>query len=243
MYSILIVEDDLVQSAILKTMIESLDFKLSIYQATNELEALNILNKYNIDMFFMDIDLGSSSGLELAFKIRGNPQYEFSWIIFLTTHMQYITQAFKEIHCYDYILKPYDKNEVLDMVRRIILHENKDNTSYIEKRYVSFNLKDELYIKVYIDEIIFIEVLGRMCIIHTKHRDYPVKKMSLKKILKLIDCNDIIQSHKSFVVNTKYISKIIKIDNRIYDIYFENQDYRVPLGYKFKDYVFERLNK
>ncbi|WP_231247744.1 LytR/AlgR family response regulator transcription factor [Clostridium botulinum] len=115
MYSILIVEDDSVQSTILKTMLESLDFQLNIYKATNELEALNILNKNNIDLFFMDIDLGSSSGLELAFKIRKDPKYEFSWIIFLTTHMQYITQAFKEIHCYDYILKPYDKNEVLDI--------------------------------------------------------------------------------------------------------------------------------
>ncbi|WP_243446797.1 LytTR family DNA-binding domain-containing protein [Clostridium botulinum] len=67
--------------------------------------------------------------------------------------------------------------------------------------------------------------------------------MSLKKILKLIDFSDIIQSHKSFVVNIKYISKITKIDSKVYDICFENHDNKVPLGYKFKDYIFEKLNK
>ncbi|EDS76533.1 putative response regulator [Clostridium botulinum C str. Eklund] len=157
--------------------------------------------------------------------------------------MQYLIQAFKEIHCYDYILKPYDMDEVLDMVRRIMLHMNNDNTTTLERKYVNFNLKDELYIKVYIDEIIFVEVMGRVCIIHTKERDYPIKKLSLKRILKLINDNDIIQSHRSFIVNTRYIKKIVKIDNKIYDIYFENYEKSVPLGYKFKDSVFDKLKK
>lgn len=243
MYSILLVEDDAVQRTNLKIMLQKLEFTLKIYEASSEREALNVLDKYNIDLFFIDIQLFKSSGLDLAFKIRQNHNYEFSWIIFLTTHMQYITEAFKEIHCYDYILKPYDKDKVLDMTRRIILHMNKDNIGILERRYVNFNLKDELYIKVYIDEIIFVEVMGRLCIIHTKDREYQIKKMSLKKILKLINDSKIIQSHKSFVVNTRYINKIVKVDNKIHYIYFENHEKSVPLGYKFKDSIIEKLKK
>ena len=54
-------------------------------------------------------------------KIRSIDEYEFSQIIFLTTHMEYITQAFKQTHCYDYILKPYDQEDVQAMLNKLIL--------------------------------------------------------------------------------------------------------------------------
>ncbi|EDS76537.1 putative response regulator [Clostridium botulinum C str. Eklund] len=82
MYSILIVEDDAPQRTNLKVMLQKLEFNFKIYEASSEREALSVLDKYNIDLFFMDIELYKSSGLDLALKIRNNPKYEFSWIIF-----------------------------------------------------------------------------------------------------------------------------------------------------------------
>jgi len=92
-----------------------------IYEADDKDEALKISNDNTIDIFYIDIGLKNSSGLDLAIELRKTYKYEFSWIIFLTTHVEYITQAFKEVHCYDYILKPYDKQELIDKSKRIVL--------------------------------------------------------------------------------------------------------------------------
>src|SRR5471030_199776 len=124
LYSIILVEDDSMQRNILKKRIISMNEFVKIYEADSESAALNIIEKYNINMFLIDISLKESSGLDLAMKIRNIHKYEFSQIIFLTTHIEYITQAFKETHCYDYIIKPYDQKDVQAMLNKLILYEN-----------------------------------------------------------------------------------------------------------------------
>ena len=124
MYSIILVEDDCMQRDILKKMILSTYEFINIYEADSESTALDIIENNDINMFLIDISLKESSGLDLAMKIRNIPKYEFSQIIFLTTHMEYITQAFKQTHCYDYIIKPYNQEDVQAMLNKLILYEN-----------------------------------------------------------------------------------------------------------------------
>ena len=124
MYSIILVEDDSMQRDILRKMILSTYEFVNIYEADSEVTALDIIKNNDINMFLIDISLKESSGLDLAMKIRNIAKYEFRQIIFLTTHMEYITQAFKQTHCYDYIIKPYNKEEVQAMLNKLILYEN-----------------------------------------------------------------------------------------------------------------------
>ena len=123
-------------------------------------EALEITSKNNIDIFYVDICLKNSSGLDFAIELRKIPKYEFSFIIFLTTHVEYINQAFKEVHCYDYILKPYDTTDVVNMTKRFILHSDniKKYSRRIRETYVVIEISKGINVKIYIDEIIFIEV-------------------------------------------------------------------------------------
>lgn len=236
--NILIVEDDNIQRKNLKKMIQDICMDLTIYEAASKDEALKILNDIIIDIFYIDIGLINSSGLDLAIELRKLQRYEFSWIIFLTTHVQYITEAFKEVHCYDYILKPYDKEKLIDMSKRIISHSN---NIVVQRKYVVFDLKDGIFIKVYIDEIIYIEVNVRTCTVHTKKCKYEIKSLSLKQALKLINSEDVIQCHKSFAVNIHYISKIQKVSIKSYEIFFENYEECALLSYKCKDVIMKRF--
>lgn len=132
--NVLIVEDDKIQRESLKKMIKQIDKDINIYESVDKDEALEITNKINIDIFYVDICLNNSSGVDLAIELRQIPKYEFSFIIFLTTHVEYLTQAFKEVHCYDYILKPYNMLDVLNMTKHFKLHiENINNVG--DKRY------------------------------------------------------------------------------------------------------------
>ena len=248
MYSIILVEDDSMQREILKKMILSINESIKIYEADSESSALDIIEKYDINMFLIDITLKESSGLNLAINIRKIPKYEFRQIIFLTTHMEYITQAFKQTHCYDYILKPYDKEEVQAMVYKIILNEtnssNKVENNEIEAdREIIITLKNGIYVGVKINDILFIEVKGKNCEVNTINGIYISSNTTLKKMLQLINSEYIIQSHRAFAVNKKYISKIEKLDFKLSVVYFNKCDKTAFLGYKYKDNVISEFKK
>ena len=238
---VLIVEDDKIQRKSLKKTIQQIDKDINIYEAEDKDEALEITNKNNIDIFYIDISLKSSSGLDFAMELRKISRYEFSFIIFLTTHVEYITQAFKQVHCYDYLLKPYEIADVVNITKRFILNGDKGKDAFKDKDYAVFEVRKGINVKVYIKEIIFIEVNLRICMIHTINGIYKINNISLKKILKLINCNNIIQCHKSFAVNTMHIRKVENVDSKLSEIYFENYDKDALLGYKFKNTVMERF--
>ena len=244
MYSIILVEDDSMQRDILRKMVLSTYEFVKIYEADSEGTALEIIKNNDINMFLIDINLKESSGLDLAMKIRNIPKYEFRQIIFLTTHMEYITQAFKQTHCYDYIIKPYNKEEVQAMLNKLILYENSRlnnrNDDFNENnknndRKVSITLKNGIYAVIKIDDIFFIEIKGRIGEVNTINGVYEANNTSLKKIMKLIDCKYIIQSHRAFAINKNYICKIEKTNAKLSTIYFNNYVKTALLGYKFKD--------
>jgi two-component system response regulator LytT len=237
------------QRYILKKMIESAYEFVDIYEADSKTTALDIIENNDINMFLIDISLRESSGLDLAMKIRNIDKYQFSQIIFLTTHMEYITQAFKQIHCYDYIIKPYNQEDVQAMLNKIILYENNnlnnknDNLKEDEDREIVITLKSGIYIGIKIDDILFIEVKGKNCEVNTINGIYIANNMSLKKIMCLIDCEYIIQSHRSFAINRNYICKIEKLDVKLSIVYFDKHPKTALLGYKFKDNVISEFRK
>lgn len=242
MKSILLVEDDINQRRNLKKMLQEIDCSLRIYEAQDKYGALEILNNENIELFFIDISLKNSSGLDLALELRKIPKYELSWIVFLTTNVQYMFQAFKEIHCYDYIIKPYEKDEVIKLTKKLISGTYINNIAINERKYVVFEINKGISTRLYIDEIIFIEISLRTCIVHTKQGKYEIKRLTLKKALELIDSDDIMQCHKSFAVNINHINGIESISSRLSNIHFDNYDKTALLGYMFKNMVEEKFN-
>jgi len=239
--NVLIAEDDEIQRTSLKKIIQQIDKCIKIYECEDRDGALQITIKNNIDIFYIDISLKNSSGLDFAMDLRQIPKYEFSFIVFLTTHVEYITQSFKKVHCYDYILKPYDAAEVVDMTKRFISHSDNTKGAPKDKIYVIFELTKGISLKVYVDDIIFIEVNIRTCMVHTVNGAYKVNSLGLKNILKLINRNNIVQCHRSFAVNVKHIREIVSIDNRLSEIYFEDYDKIALLGYKFKDTIMDKF--
>jgi DNA-binding LytR/AlgR family response regulator len=243
--NVLIVEDDRLQRESLKKMLQQLDENINIFESIDKDEALEITSKNNIDVFYVDICLNSSSGVDFAIELRKIPKYEFSFIIFLTTHVEYINQAFKEVHCYDYILKPYNMSDVVNITKRFKSHiENineKTGEKPKEKTHVVIEIRKGVNLKIYIDEMIFIEVNLRICMIHTINGVYKISNLALSKILKYIDSKNIIQCHKSYAVNIKYIKRIENVDNKLSEIYFENYEKKALLGFKFRNIILDRF--
>ncbi|MHC1686017.1 MAG: LytR/AlgR family response regulator transcription factor [Clostridiaceae bacterium] len=243
MNNILIVEDDVIQRENLKKLLSEIYTSLNLYEAESQEEAMEISKKVPIDIFYIDVSLKDSSGIDFAKELRKIKRYEFTWIVFITTHIQYMIQAFKEIHCYDFIIKPYEKKDIVSLTERLISGSNSNKEEITEEKSIVFDVQDGISIKIYTDEIIFISVSLRNAAIHTVNGKYEIKGIGLKKILELIDCENIIQSFRSFIVNTKHISKIQSIDSKVSEIYFKDYSEKAILGYTFKNAVLEKFKQ
>lgn len=104
---------------------------------TNPLEAYQELPKLNVDVVFLDIEMGEVDGLEFAAKLLSLPTHVD--IIFVTAYNQYALDAF-EVNAIDYLIKPvtiarlkktYDKLRIYGRADPQVLHDKKQRSLYI----------------------------------------------------------------------------------------------------------------
>lgn len=240
-YNLLIVEDDEIQRRNLKLMLQEFSKEFNVFEADSLKAATMILNNYNIDLFYLDQNLPDGSGIDLGKQIREIGKYKLTWIIFLTSHVQYMLEAFKEIHCYDYVLKPYNKNDIKTLTLELVkgLRKGKIASGSNESPSIEFNIKG-IKLKLYTDQIYFIEVKLRTCYIHTKSGIYKVQKVPLNQILDKLPKDIFIQSHRAYLININYVSKFYE-DKGEWVLSFKNYDQKALIGRTFKTKLIKSL--
>jgi DNA-binding LytR/AlgR family response regulator len=243
MYNILILENDCIQLKTLSNIIKQSGDFYEIYEATNIAEALKIAEHEIIDLFYIDINLENESGLKFALEIRKKEGYKLTWIIFVTIYKNYMLDAFKKIHCYDYILKPYDM-ESIKKITKLLLSDSVAQVAATSAReeFIIVDVKN-IQVKIFVNEIIFVEVFIRTSIIHTINGSFTIDYLSLKKLYSMIDDDNILQSHRSYLVNIKYINKIEKTNDKTsYKIYFYSTKETALLGQNYKKAIMDRFS-
>lgn len=242
MFNVLVIEDCEIQRKSIIHILLQTGLDLKIYEADNENESLEISKNVNIDLFFVDIALNESSGLDFALKIRSIEKYKLSWIVFTTTHINYMIQAFKEVHCYDYILKPYEPEKIIELTKTILKNTYVKDCEQNTEKSVVFNSKGvEIIISKH--DIIFLEVNIKNCIIHTRVGKFEINRLALKKALEIIDEPFIIKSHRSFAININYITKIEKYSVTSWNVYFKDYEFNAIIGLNYKQIVNDAINK
>lgn len=237
--NILVVEDEDLQRESLVKIIERNFLDIRVYQSESIKEAKAIIEKKDVDLFLIDINLGDGSGLELAKYIRNIDKHVLTGIVFITTNVIHIIEAFKSVHCYDFLVKPYNVDEVKKIVS-IFLNKG-DVKEEKEGKNTFFTVDGGLSIKIYHSDILFIEYISRNCIVHTIHGKYSIKGMALSKLLEELKNDEIIQTHKAYAINTQRVYKVDKIYTKLWEIYFNKYEETAQLGYKYKNELFERL--
>ncbi len=227
MAAILIVEDELMTAKGLEVIISSIDSKINVTITGYAKEALSYAKKNYYDMFMLDIQLLDYSGLELAKEIRDIDRYKLTPIVFITAIPTREFMAFKEIHCYDYIVKPFKEEKIKSILETII------NYGIVEKEvYLKLNQKEYSYL-INQDEIIYIESQNRKIFIATINEQIELCTYTLKQLMDKLNTN-FVRCHKGYIINMDYIEKIDKSND---DIYLRYVELPIPLGRKYKDCV------
>jgi two-component system alkaline phosphatase synthesis response regulator PhoP len=76
--------------------------------------AAEALRRRSPDLLFLDIQMPDLSGFDLLARLPAERQPA---VIFVTAHEEYAALAFA-VHAFDYLLKPFDDERVIETVRR-----------------------------------------------------------------------------------------------------------------------------
>lgn len=239
MKNILILEDSELESKILCTIVKSIGVNCNIFECTTCEKAYFLSMEQIIHLFLIDIRLENDSdfsGFKFVQNIRHIDKYNEVPIIFISSVQGYELMAFRRMHCYDFISKPFNANDVKSIINNALQLRVMDRI----EECLNFEVKG-IYYTVNPSDILYIESNQRILYIHTESDVLELVGQSLKACYSKLNRALFRQIHKSFIVSRKHISRIEK-GKRV--VYIDNgsQVEKVPIGLKYLDGLWEWLN-
>ena len=202
----ILVDDEPGILSLLTVIFEELENAKIVGKAENGNDAITITKAKNPDLAFLDIDLPDMNGIELAEKLREIKNDII--IVFITGHEGYYKDAFK-VYAADYITKPIDKERVKSTFKRIF-----QAASPLDRSYLFFvkDKDDNEEVLVNTNEILYIEKAKteHYVIIHCINKEYKIRQ-TLRELEELLGA-DFYRSHKSYIINIKYIDRLVDLD-------------------------------
>jgi DNA-binding LytR/AlgR family response regulator len=231
-YNCIIVEDEPLASEILKDYIDQIPFLNLVSICEDAIYALDILQKEKIDLIFLDINLPKLKGFDFIKTLKNPPS-----IIITTAYHEYALQGY-EFNVIDYLMKPIAFNRFLVAVNKLRrLTETVSTSSAIhesEKDFIFFNVSKKK-VKVYFDEILYIESVKEYINIITANKSIMVK-FQLSQIEELLPKNNFIRIHRSFIAAENKIDAFSATDVEI-------NNKQLPIGRSYKELVRSIMEK
>jgi len=231
-YSCIIIEDEPLPAEVLSDYVRQVPF-LELKTVCNDaLYAIEFLQDEKVDLIFLDIHLPKLKGLEFLESLSNPPD-----IIITSAYKDYALQGF-ELNVIDYLLKPIRFNRFLKAVNKLnqarIPVLAKERTTPAERAHIFFNVGKKK-VKIYLDEILFIESLKDYVKITTKEKTI-LTKFQLGEIEDKLSKSNFLRIHRSFIVARDKISAFsasdVEIDNT-----------SLPIGRSYKELVLSVLEK
>ncbi len=196
MLKIAICDDEIIFAEDVKILLENsfknleIDIDCSTFSDGNEL-IKNVL-KYNYDVIFLDIELKSSNGLDIAKELRLRNYKGF--IIFVTLYSEFLPEGYK-VQAFWYILKQNLENELKECIHTLL-----SKIIRIKIDNIDVNLSEILYIESYNHKLKFHLVSGEKLECWKKLND----------VEEMVNSDQLIRVHQSYMINMRYFKKMIK---------------------------------
>jgi DNA-binding LytR/AlgR family response regulator len=191
----------------------------------NGIDALFFLKSNEVDLLFLDINIGEFNGIQFAETLKNPIQ-----IIITTAYPEYALKGF-ELNVTDYLLKPFTFDRFIQSVDRVQL--NSVNEAQAPKSYIFIKTEYRLE-KVFLNDIIYIEGMRDYRRIHTIDK----KIMTLQTFKELEDeipSSVVCRVHKSYMVGIDKIESIERDRIKLKDVL-------IPISETYKKSFFEVIN-
>ncbi len=236
-----IVDDEPLALDVLESYIDKIDHLDLVARLDNAVEAFNLLNREEVDLLFLDIQMPRLSGIELLRNISNPPK-----VIFTTAYRDYALQGY-ELDVMDYLLKPISFDRFLKAVNKLNrdrLTENAppspvssfDSTPNNQYEEAFLYLKaDKKMVKILLKDILYIESLKDYIRVKTTQKTVTAYQRISFMEEKLPE-NRFIRIHRSFIVAKDKVDAFSPPSVEIGDI-------TLPIGRNYRSEVLKSLNE
>lgn len=168
----------------------------------NGFELVSALEKgKRFDIYCLDIIMPGLTGIDVAKEIRTFDKN--APILFFTSSPEFALESYS-VKAINYVLKPISKKKLFftfdDMLEQIKVKKNDD--AVIVK-------SNEGIQKILISNLVFAEVIGRNVLYHLLSGKVIECTESFSSVCdNLLKCGSFIRTHRSYIVNMKYIDTI-----------------------------------
>lgn len=227
----LIVEDEPLAAEILEEYISMTPFLTLAHVCPDAISALDVVHSEPVDVIFLDINLPKLNGLDFIKTLRRQPK-----IIVTSAYHEFAVEGF-ELQVVDFLLKPIEYSRFAKAVNKLLSPQaaNAARASAQPVRPYYFFTVNKRSVKIYLDEILFIESLKDSVTIHTKVKSYPTH-YQLGELEELMHSDNFLRIHRSFLVAVDKIESFSAAEVEI-------AGRSLPIGRSHKELVMERLGR
>lgn len=231
MLRVFVLEDDEHSRKALTQMLQGISEEITVDAAADLASARLLLGgTVSFDLFLLDVnlkpdDLNDISGIRLAEEIRAERKYEFTPLVMVTSVAGMEMEAYRRLHCYQYIVKPYEEAEIQGIVEKIAFH------AHTEERASVVVKKGGINYKIACDDIVFCKAIPRGVCLYLKQEKMEVPYLTIRQLMEKLPEQQFFQCHRMFVVN-KAAVKYYDLVNQLIEV--EGYTEQIDIGVTFK---------
>ncbi len=212
----LVVDDEKLARARLAGFLSSLGGVELVGEASNGLEAVQMIQERRPDLVFLDVQMPGMDGFEVLRALPGPPPQ----VVFATAYDEYAIRAF-EVQAIDYLLKPFARTRVEEAVGRV-RNRLQQGGAGIDVEAVLRRLEEgrKAYVTqisvhsgrrillLPVEEVRWFGVEHRLVYAHTGERAF-MTNYTLRELEERLDPDLFFRVHKASLVNLRHVKEIV----------------------------------
>ncbi len=232
----LVIDDEPPARDIIKKYIAGVDLLQLSGESSNAVETLSFLQNNAVDLLFLDIKMPHILGTSFLRTLKNPPK-----VIFTTAFRKYAVEGF-DLNAVDFLLKPisFDRflqavNKVMELNINVAPNANSLNETAPDQSHPFLYFRaDRKMVKVFLDDILFIESLKDYIKVVTTTK-VIISKQAISSLEEMLPKDSFIRVHRSYII------AINKIDSYNTDS-IEIAKTEIPIGRLFRHDVNRKLN-
>lgn len=232
-FKCIIIEDEPLAAEVLKEYVEQIPFLELKAVCRDAFLALDIIQNEKPALLFLDLHLPKLKGFDFLKSLKNPPQ-----VIVTTAYRDYAVEGY-ELNVVDYLLKPISFSRFLSAVNKLKINNTTNGQNQVnnsvnpERPYIFINVNKKK-VKIFLDEILFIESKKEYISIVTPTQSY-LTKFPLGEIETQLVKSNFIRVHRSFIVSKEKIKAFNAAQIEVAGI-------NIPIGRSYKELVQTVLN-
>ncbi len=194
----LIVDDEPLARKGLEDFVTQTPFLEHLQSLSSAIEALEFLKQTPVDLLFLDIQMPDLTGLELMEALNDPPK-----VIFTTAYREFAVDGFN-LNAVDFLLKPFSYQRFLKAVDKAT---SQVTQLVVEPKNHIFIKCDGTIIKVFIDQITFVETAKDYVFVHTSSDRY-LTLVSLRQLESELPESKFMRVHRSYLVGLRHVKEL-----------------------------------